>query len=394
MRENKNYHSILLGLSRNFDDVIEEMKDSYQDEKYSNWVIYLLLSPLIDISRINRNRKGIESAIKSHIGQAYMIPFISGLSGMGLAFFQEINPWVYSILGIFFGYVFLLPYYFKKMITFQSGHFHTGAYRIFRNQEYTLMKQALLDEKRDYFFKGIYDYLNHISSDSEQYLQIYKMIEEKLDRHHQVEVKQLETKNTLLRERLKKADQLLEKTMEEYESFVKELRKIDRNRKEGMEILIDMIKEINSVLFRMGNGTFSKKDLGFVSAYTIYRKERDSLIKIEDVGTSGTSPSVLSLKEDTKWGAVEVINKQTDKPVINEPYDNRMVVSFRIRMRANGKEEIWVFNFHFDLTDKKPQHLLLKNDIIESREVYRLIHALCLLTSQSMHVKEEYTNGK
>lgn len=394
MRENKNYHSILLGLSRNFDDVIEEMKDSYQDEKYSNWVIYLLLSPLIDISRINRNRKGIESAIKSHIGQAYMIPFISGLSGMGLAFFQEINPWVYSILGIFFGYVFLLPYYFKKMITFQSGHFHTGAYRIFRNQEYTLMKQALLDEKRDYFFKGIYDYLNHISSDSEQYLQIYKMIEEKLDRHHQVEVKQLETKNTLLRERLKKADQLLEKTMEEYESFVKELRKIDRNRKEGMEIVIDMIKEINSVLFRMGNGTFSKKDLGFVSAYTIYRKERDSLIKIEDVGTSGTSPSVLSLKEDTKWGAVEVINKQTDKPVINEPYDNRMVVSFRIRMRANGKEEIWVFNFHFDLTDKKPQHLLLKNDIIESREVYRLIHALCLLTSQSMHVKEEYTNGK
>lgn len=394
MRENKNYHSILLGLSRNFDDVIEEMKDSYQDEKYSNWVIYLLLSPLIDISRINRNRKGIESAIKSHIGQAYMIPFISGLSGMGLAFFQEINPWVYSILGIFFGYVFLLPYYFKKMITFQSGHFHTGAYRIFRNQEYTLMKQALLDEKRDYFFKGIYDYLNHISSDSEQYLQIYKMIEEKLDRHHQVEVKQLETKNTLLKERLKKADQLLEKTMKEYESFVKELRKIDRNRKEGMEIVIDMIKEINSVLFRMGNGTFSKKDLGFVSAYTIYRKERDSLIKIEDVGTSGTSPSVLSLKEDTKWGAVEVINKQTDKPVINEPYDNRMVVSFRIRMRANGKEEIWVFNFHFDLTDKKPQHLLLKNDIIESREVYRLIHALCLLTSQSMHVKEEYTNGK
>lgn len=42
----------------------------------------------------------------------------------------------------------------------------------------------------------------------------------------------------------------------------------------------------------------------------------------------------------------------------------------------------WVYNFHFDKDNQKVNHLLVKNDIIDSREVYRLIHALCLVTER------------
>lgn len=57
-----------------------------------------------------------------------------------------------------------------------------------------------------------------------------------------------------------------------------------------------------------------------------------------------------------------------------------------MRMDLN---KTWVYNFHFDTDDKKNNHLLVKDDIIESREVYRLIHALCLLAQESIVTPKE-----
>lgn len=51
--------------------------------------------------------------------------------------------------------------------------------------------------------------------------------------------------------------------------------------------------------------------------------------------------------------------------------------------------QVWVYNFHFDSDNKKASHLLVENDIIDSREVYRLVRALCLLSIENYSKPKE-----
>ncbi|WP_163537325.1 hypothetical protein [Gracilibacillus sp. YIM 98692] len=378
MKENKNYHSRLLGLSRIFDDVIEEIKDSYRDEKYSNWLVYLLCSPLLEIGKVNKRRKGIEKFFNLSLVQA-VFPMITGTSGVVLAYFQNINPWMLLGLGFLLGYFFMLPIYYSQMLTFKSGHFHAGAYRKFRRQEYNLFRSAFLDDKRDFFFKGLYDYVGEMASHNSDALQIYGMIEDKLDRHLEREKKQLQTKVSVLKDRLKRKDKDHHKATEKYENFIDSLLNRRQDLIEGLEFIISLIKDINIILYRMRNGVFSTKDLNILSGFTIFQLENKKLVKIEDVGTTGSTPTVLSLNSKRNWGAIEVVKKNLDNPVVNTPYLNHTVISYKMKMGIDSGGT-WVYNFHFDSDDKKAMHLLEKDDIMDSREVYRLIHALCLLS--------------
>ncbi|SHN24324.1 hypothetical protein [Gracilibacillus kekensis] len=92
---------------------------------------------------------------------------------------------------------------------------------------------------------------------------------------------------------------------------------------------------------------------------------------------------------------MEVIKENLDRPVVNNPYQNHKVISYKMKMGLAG-EETWVYNFHFDANNKKAMHLLEKADIIDSREVYRLIHALFLLSQGEFNFskKEALRNDK
>ncbi|MDC3424248.1 hypothetical protein NC797_06965 [Aquibacillus sp. 3ASR75-11] len=388
MSEEKNYHSLLLGLSRVFDDVIEEMKDSYIDEKYSNWFLWLIGSPFRDLKRLGEVKKGIEQSIDS--GKLLsLFPFLSGgISPYLIGFYQELSPFQSMLVGITAGYLITLPFYFHKLLTFKSGHFHLGAYRKFRRQEYNLFKSALLDDKRDFFFQGLYDYVGVMKSGNKEFQQFYTMIEERLERYLDREKRQLETKVSVLKSQLKRQEKEYDTLIGEYETFIDGVAEEIREFEEGVEFIIDLIKDINTVLFRMKNGLFSTKDLNLVSGFTLYKLKGAELIKLEDVGTTGSTPDKLPLKSDRKWGAIEAVTNNDDKPVINTPYKNRTVVSYRLRMGINNNE-VWIFNFHFDTDDKKAKHLLVNDDIIESREIYRLIHALCLLSQENFTNKKE-----
>ncbi len=105
------------------------------------------------------------------------------------------------------------------------------------------------------------------------------------------------------------------------------------------------------------------------------------LHKLEDVGTSGRTPKIIDIDNPyyEDWGVVEVIKKDMKQPVINHPYENHTIVSVKMNI---DRDKQWVYNFHFDSDKQKVNHLLVKNDIIDSREVYRLIHALCLITER------------
>lgn len=383
MNENKNYHSRLLELSKVFDDVIKEIKDSHIDEKYSNWFLWLLGSPLRDLKGLGEVSKGLRNVFDS-VPLLSLFPIISiGIAPL-LPSFEHMNFIESAIISFLISYVLILPLYFKKLIQFKSGHFHTGAYRRFRRQEYNLFKASLLDNKSDFYFRGLYDYIGIINANHHEFEKIYSMIEQRLERYLQSERHQLETKVSLLKDRLNRKGKELDETYNEYDRFIDSLLIEREELVEGIDFVIDLIKDINTVLFRIKNRLFSTKDLNLVSGFTLYELQGSNLVKLEDVGTTGSTPKILPLNSKRNWGALETIKSKEDKPVINTPYQNHTVVSYKMKMGIST-EKVWVYNFHFDTDNKKAKHLLVKDDIIESREVYRLIHALCLL-SQGNHL--------
>ena len=106
------------------------------------------------------------------------------------------------------------------------------------------------------------------------------------------------------------------------------------------------------------------------------------------MGTTGATPTTIPLKSKKykDWACVKVVNENLSQPVFNQPYENHVIVSFQMRMNQNAT---WVYNFHFDSDDKRAWSLLINDDIIESREVYRLIHAFCLILQDAqMKLKE------
>jgi patatin-like phospholipase/acyl hydrolase len=111
------------------------------------------------------------------------------------------------------------------------------------------------------------------------------------------------------------------------------------------------------------------------------------LFQIEDVGTSGSSPDEIDLSDPkySSYGVVKVIKDDIIQPYYNEPYEGQVVISYKMRIDQSGT---WVFNFHLNDSNTRALKLLVHNDIIESKEIYRLFHALCLLTLD-FKVKDE-----
>ncbi|MBD8067866.1 hypothetical protein [Bacillus sp. PS06] len=394
--EEKNYHSRLLGLSHAFDQVIEKMKGSYIDEKYSNWFLWLLFSPLRDIAQIKSVHNGLKSFSESNFFLA-IIPFLSMLTGTVALSPSDWIDYIGSMaVGLVVGYIFTICFYYPKLLQFESAHFHTGAYRLFRRQEYEMFRSAFLDNKGEYYFRGLYDYLTSMKITTDDFEELSNNLEKRLDHFFLAEKHQLETKISMLKARLNRQDEKFNILVNTYEDAIGELEKENEELSKGAEYVIELIKDINKVLYRMKNGVFTTKDLNLVSGFTLYEKRKNFLKKIEDVGTTGSSPNEISLDDKSlykKWGAVKVVKDELSQPVINYPYENHTVVSLRVKMDID-QHKIWVYNFHFDTTDQKVSHLLVKNDIIDSREVYRLIHALCLLSDHSIqeHLKEAGTN--
>lgn len=387
MGEQKHYHSRLLDLSLVFDGVIQVLKSSYVDEKYNNWLVWLLLSPFRDISKLQTLTQGIFGFFSSSIVLA-LIPFLSGALGPVLFYTSKIDATLSVIIGYVIGYLFSLIFYFPMILQFKSGHFHTGAYKTFRRQEYELFKGAFFDHPDDFYFKGLYDYFGVQLSNNREVDRIYSLVDDRLNSYLQSEKQDLLKQISSLQGEINEKDRASKKVLDEFDDFANQLVEERDEILKGIEYVIDLIKDINTVLFRMKNGLFTKRDLNFVSGFTLYEKSGDVLKCIEDVGTTGATPTTIPLKSKKykDWACVKVVNENLSQPVFNQPYENHVIVSFQMRMDQNAT---WVYNFHFDSDDKRAWSLLINDDIIESREVYRLIHAFCLILQDAqMKLKE------
>jgi hypothetical protein len=378
----KNYHSRLLAMSKAFDKPLERLKSSYIDERYSNWIVWLLLSPFREYKRIMKVHEGLKKSFSAETLTASLIPFSGVATVTYQSLLQNIDGFIdlvgVTALGLGAGYMFSLIVFWKYMLDFNSEHFHTGAYRVFRNQEYNMFKAALLDKEGDFFFQGVYDYFERMQAGNEE----LNSLSQKMTDYFEKDKKQLQIKYTLYKSLYDRQEKRNEKEINKitavYDSLIQDYDAALKDAFDGAEYVIELIKDINNVLFRMRNKEFATKDLNLVCGFTLYEQRGNKIHKLEDVGTSGRAPKVIDINDSVykNWGAVEVIKKNMKDPVINEPYENHTVVSVRLNIDETKQ---WVYNFHFDTDNKKANHLLVKNDIIESREVYRLIHALCLL---------------
>ena len=390
MDEQKNYYSRILGLSKVFDGVIEEIKNSHLDnleKSNSSWLFWLLGGPIRDFKRLGEVNKGFQSLIDSGILLSFF-PLISMGAAPFIVRVDQLDIVEKALIGFIIGYIMTLTLYMGKIVQFKSGHFHIGAYKTFHRQEYDLFKVALLDNKGDFFFKGIYDYLGTMATNRMEFEQIYSMIDGKLERHIRIEKHQLETKVSLLWDRLGRNEKKTDETAAAYDEFINQLMDEREELLQGYDYVVDLIKDVNTLLFRMKNGLFSTKDLNLLSGFTLFELQDKDLMKIEDVGTTGSTPNTLPLDSKRNWGAIDVIKSKKDNPVINTPYKNHTVVSYKMKIGI-GTGKVWVYNFHFDSDNKKAKHLLVNNDIIVSREIYRLIHALCLLSQENYSKRKE-----
>ncbi|WP_078544785.1 hypothetical protein [Litchfieldia alkalitelluris] len=396
----KNYHSRLLDISKAFDKPIERLKSSHISEKYSNWIVALLFAPFRQLGLIVKVQDGMKKLSAESL-TALTIPcftFINVIYQNIMGNITGVNEYVGAgAIGFIAGYVLTVLLFLTYLLDFYSDHFHTGAYRVFRKQEYNMFHKAFLDNIGDFYFQGVYDYIGKMQTSSNEFNALSDKVTSYFDREKQ----QLELKFTLLQKRYnrleKENNKLIDEVIATYDVLIEEYDTNVKDLSAASEYVIELIKDINNVLFRMRNGVFSSKDLNLVCGFTLHELRGKGLHKIEDVGTSGRTPKIIDIDDPfyENWGVVEVIKMDMKQPVINCPYEKHTIVSVKMNI---DRDKQWVYNFHFDSDNQKVNHLLVKNDIIDSREVYRLIHALCLITERMYQtdnttLKEAYKNG-
>lgn len=383
----KNYHSRLLLVSERFDSVIEKLKTSYIDEKYQlAWWLWLLTAPVRDFAKVKDFQKGIDTFFKSSAFLA-ILPFLTAFGGYVVSLFYPFSipfpEWTVTAISFLFGYIANMFIYFPLLINYKSEHFHTGAYRLFRRQEYDLFLSSFLDDKGDFYFKGLYDYVTNSTEGQRTIATLINngkiSVESLLNNFLQNERTNYESRIFHLEEKLNESTNIIDQMDADFDEFTQTLISERGDLHQEFEYVIELLKDINTLLFRIHNKGISVNDLDILTGFTLYELKGNTLIQKADVRTSGSSPRIIKLDDPTysHYGVVKVINEDLSRPYFNHPYPGHVVVSYKMRVDCSGT---WVYNFHFDSSNLKAWKLLVENGIIESKEIYRLVHALSLLT--------------
>lgn len=354
MKEVKlNYHSFIGDLSKMFDPIILKMRQ--QDP--SKWRREAWLLPLRTYLSVFRT-----AGVLSKIGWG-SLPIIGPALIVGAGYIVSLPAWIIGVstlLIVATVYWLMVSRCVKQMATLGHPHFHIGAFQEKRPTEYQLWAPFL---KYTATFEGLFNFLTPLFN-LQNGEDMKGLVEFTRGRIEAVESE---------KEEYKSARDFLQREVERYEK--------------GLTYLVDVIKKINLSLYRMANDCMNFYELDFVCAYTIYQVEGDTIRKIVDKGTSGASPDVISLTKENadKYAAVYVamLPEEEDAFSYNNPFPGRTVASYRMKVM----DETWIWNFHFDDSDDKALQLTLSNDIIEVREIYRLVHAFCIIVKREIEGK-------
>ncbi|MEH6957248.1 hypothetical protein [Neobacillus drentensis] len=373
-------------VTEGLDEVTKAIRLSEADQKLKvkNWIITWLIIPFHSLTDFKSIFKGIK---KLDLSPA--LPIVTGTSLYPIIHWAigvdwgTLAYWIFPIAYLI-SIIFIAP---KTMCRFDSGYFRINAYSIFRNQEYELFKTALA-EGDEFYFSTIPKSLQVVLTDNQHVKSIHTRIDNYLNQER-----------TNLEALVKSKEELYKEKKEEYKDAIKAYdKKVDDLVKKyqealvGIKYLVEFLKSTNTALYRKKNQCFTISDIvNMVSAgVTIYEldEEREQLHKIYDQGTTGASPTTISV--DEPYATARVVLSEENAVEIDEPSEGRFVVSRLFKM---GYNTTWVINFHTDITQEKALFLTVSNDLLNTQEVMRMIHAMCLLKQESDYLKGEIHNA-
>lgn len=349
-----NYHSYLSEVKDSIDPVIAVMRSqSGQAWRGKAW-----LGPLKELSAYVKHLK-LLTAI-SWTSLPIIGPIIVGYAANK---YGTVPMWGAITGGVILAvviYIFYVKWYEGKMATIGDARFHVEAMKAKRPKEYEKTWSHFV-KKSDFTFNGLYEFVNATFSQHGDPDAISHVVAYSQGQHEFMQTTIADLQTTI---------EMQASALEELESEISLSEK-------AISYLVGLIKKINTNLYRITNEKFTLYDMDFVTGFSLYKKEENKLKLWLDKGTSGAIKGDLDLTDDVgKYAAVDAANSLSTDAFINNPYPGRYIVAFKMNMLQG---ETWIWCFHFDDDDDRALSLTLSSDIIEARQIRRLIHAFCLI---------------
>lgn len=362
----KHYHSYINQIKDEIDPVILKMRR----QRGEKWAGLAWKGPLKQFAGYAKHFK-VVSAIKWTA-----IPIIGQALVVIASWYTKIPLWLtilVSVAVLFLVYFIYVQLYINKMATLNTKEFHVEALKAKRPTEYALWNTYLQID--DFTFSDLYQFMN-------SYLIPYK------DGSVESVLSYSMGREEALEETIQEQGDRITEYERAVEGLVDDLDTADS----AIGYLVQLITDVNTNLYRFTNGVLDFYDLRFVTPFTIYEVDGNILRKLKDVGTSGGSlPEIdMSIPQEKEYAAVTAA-KSGDPygAYVSNPYPGRAVVAFPMKMLEQKR---WIWCFHFDQSDERALSLVLSNDIIESRQIRRLVHTFCLILQKSMELEKEATH--
>jgi hypothetical protein len=365
-----NYHNSLSVLYPIMDRIIHVFRKQKNEGKLEqSWIAAIAVLPIKNIADTQKTFDAILKAIGA------IFPLLVGTTLLSyLSTLWTSNKIIVSLTGaaaFIITYVLLLLIrYLPKMLDVRSKYFHLGAYRDRRPREFEIFINAFNDN--DFSFEGLFHFVNGVLTHKEDESKAIEAL-----------IRHFESERREYKQRIHDLDVKHQNAINEYQALLDDINTETIELEQVTNYLTEFLSEINIILFRMNNNQFSISDLRFLTGFTIYELENDKLIKLPngDHGTTGASVSeiIIGSSKFKDYSAVKVLNDQDSLPVYQEVRPGYIIVSYKMKMGI-GNNKVWVFNYHVNTAlNEKAWNLLLNDDILNTSEVYRLFHALCLL---------------
>lgn len=360
-----NYHSYLHEIMHVMDPVIVKMRE----QNGKPWRGQAWSGPFKQLLGYAKHLNVLKAV------QWTTLPIIGPVAaGTAAGTYTALPVWAVIVGGLVLaclGYAAYVKWYEGKMATIGDARFHVEAFKAKRPTEYKIWDTYI--QKQDFKFEGLYDLVNSLFGRTGDADKITHLVAYSQSQH----------------DFMKSSMDDLRRTINAQEQAIESLEEELLLSENAVSYLVGIIKKINENLYRFVNGKFDLTDMDFITGFSLYRLVGTKLVPIMDKGTSGsyTGDIDIELLRNSNLAAVNAAHSDANmQAYMNTPYPGRYVVANKMKMLQG---ETWIWCFHVDDDDERALSLTINNDIIESKQIRRLIHACCLVLHKQMLAGKE-----
>lgn len=372
---------------RDFDQILlEARKKSTVHGWFGSWLLHSLLG-----LTYKEPTKGSISKINSFFSHHWTLwsAILIGVFGpianhWTISTFQ---PWPrnITIAWLIFSVIMSCRSNFTRMLTIGDPYFTPDAYRIFRPVEYQMIKSYINENKHT--FGSIQKWVNYLYKENS--LESIIRIQEANTKKLEAEVNELKKKS--YDEELRQKTESYtgndnEGNDDEYIEIIENLfQQIEYNQK-GYNKAIDIIMRL-----RMRKpALFGLNDLRIISGFSLFELCGDSdLYMIAEQDTTETPVHInVDDPQFEHYSSVKLVKGTETIEYASSDREGREVSSYWLNSMLSNR--IFIYNIHFDSSNETIY------DIIESKEMYRLIRSIIVHLEERALLKragEEHENA-